>query len=413
MGTKEPMFDILESFNSMDNKAKTSFKMPCVVFTQTDECHTLIEEAFRFEGIEQPTFVKNRDEDMRRYVRESSVEIAIVELNESSDVTKDMERISHLLPNEASVVVIGKEDAISTIRNLKAMGFYYLFWPITKQELIEFLKNVHENRLREHGLGKKRQAKKVAFWGSKGGVGTSMLATEISYELSEQRKSKCVLVDHNYLGGNLDIFLNLDNFNKKGVSSVSSASDLDVTYAVSMTRKVNDMLAFLSVESDQHREHELKEYSRSLSDLLAEYNNFIVEDLSGAGQSRQDIQYIAANCDAVVIVVAPMVSCVREAKKILDLLSKEPGNLRRIVVLNHNLPANATVMTKRDVQHYLGQEVAIEIPFEPTLVKTVLNGKRLYNSRLKAAKSIRKLTSEILGETDKPSAFSLGTLLGR
>ncbi|MGR5542843.1 hypothetical protein ACPV5V_30270, partial [Vibrio campbellii] len=79
----------------------------------------------------------------------------------------------------------------------------------------------------------------------------------------------------------------------------------------------------------------------------------------------------------------------------------------------HNLPANATVMTKRDVQHYLGQEVAIEIPFEPTLVKTVLNGKRLYNSRLKAAKSIRKLTSEILGETDKPSAFSLGTLLGR
>lgn len=58
MGTKEPMFDILESFNNIDAKAKANFKMPCVVFTQTDGCHTLIEEAFRFEGIEQRLLLK-------------------------------------------------------------------------------------------------------------------------------------------------------------------------------------------------------------------------------------------------------------------------------------------------------------------------------------------------------------------
>ncbi|MDN3683471.1 hypothetical protein QW180_02055 [Vibrio sinaloensis] len=77
-----------------------------------------------------------------------------------------MRRISHLLPNSASVIVIGSEDAISTIRNLKAMGFYYLFWPVSKEELIDFVKNVSDNRQRNAGLGKAREAKKVAFFGA-------------------------------------------------------------------------------------------------------------------------------------------------------------------------------------------------------------------------------------------------------
>ncbi|MEZ9417713.1 chromosome partitioning protein ParA, partial [Vibrio sp. 10N.286.49.E1] len=128
------------------------------------------------------------------------VEIAIVELNVTESVTEDMKRISHLLPNSASVIVVGSEDAISTIRNLKEMGFYYVFWPISKPELIDFVRNVDSNRKKNSGLGKDRTAKRVAVWGTKGGVGATMLTAEIAYELSAKKKSTCLIVDHDFRG---------------------------------------------------------------------------------------------------------------------------------------------------------------------------------------------------------------------
>lgn len=117
------MLDILDSLNKFEKKSKDVISVSCVAFVQSDECHQLIENAFRFEGIPLPSFVANTDNEIRRHAREKKIDIALVELNQSACVTDDMQRISHLLPNDASVIVIYQEDAISTIRNLKAMGF--------------------------------------------------------------------------------------------------------------------------------------------------------------------------------------------------------------------------------------------------------------------------------------------------
>ncbi|MEF1187598.1 chromosome partitioning protein ParA, partial [Vibrio sinaloensis] len=177
-------------------------------------------------------------EVIKKYARSSALEIVIVELNESNNVTEDMRRISHLLPNSASVIVVGSEDAISTIRNLKEMGFYYLFWPVSKQELIDFVKNVSDNRQRNAGLGKAREAKKVAFWGASGGVGNSLLVAEIACELSSKKNSSCVVIDHDFVGGNLDILLGLKKFEKKDIPPGALTSNLDTSYALNMTQKI-------------------------------------------------------------------------------------------------------------------------------------------------------------------------------
>lgn len=402
------MLDILESISKVDKKKREVPKFKCVAFIQSEHCSTIIEEAFRFEGITLPSMVRNTDADMKAHVRQSDIEIAIVELTDSVNVTDDMRRISHLLPNDASVIVIGQEDAISTIRNLKEMGFYYLFWPATKTELLDFVKNVHDNRLRDSGLGKKRTAKKIVVWGCCGGAGASILTSEISAGLAQKYYSKCLSVDHDFYSGNIDILHHIEGFEKKTATIENVGQELDATYASSLTRKVDDMLSILSLTSEEHTTQELKEFTRSLEALLYEQNNFVISDLSKGDQTDADYKYLGSNVDTSVLVFNPSVSSVRQLKKLLNFLAKRKSKSRLILVMNHVQPAKVSQITKSEIEEFLQRHIDIEIPFEQDLPAYILKGGYLFQSRLTVAKPINNLIGMIMGEsiqTEKRSIF--------
>lgn len=395
------MFDLVDKLQSKSlEEAVNKETITSVLFHQTQECIDLVDEAFRFENINVPTMLSNSDEKIRQHVRESLVEIVLVELNLSDNVTRDMERISHLLPNSASVIVIGSEDAISTIRNLKEMGFYYVFWPITKQELIDFVRNVNSNRQRNAGLGKDRTAKRVGVWGTKGGVGATMLTAELAFELSDLKQSSSLIVDHDFRGGNLDIFLGLKQFSKKSVSRASLASSVDATYASSLCKKVNDMLSVMSLESEDLNELELKEYARTLSDQLAGQYNFILEDLSRASNSKVDLEYVAQSCDILVLLMEPTVSSIREAKRTLRSLELLQSKVRCLFVLNYTISEKAATTSKSDIKEFLGRDSDVVLPNEPKMSKLVLDEKHIYQRDIPVSQALHQLTSLLLGQSD-------------
>ncbi|MEZ8102514.1 AAA family ATPase [Vibrio bivalvicida] len=396
------MFDLVDKLQSkpLHDMVKKE-TITSVLFHQTQECVDLVDEAFRFENINVPTMLVNSDDKIKQHVRESFVEIVIVELNLSENITKDMERISHLLPNSASVIVVGSEDAISTIRNLKEMGFYYVFWPITKQELIEFVRNVNNNRQRNSGLGKDRSAKKVGVWGTKGGVGATMLTAELAFELSDIKKSSALVVDHDFRGGNLDIFLGLKRFDKKLVSRASLASSVDTTYAASMVKKVDNMLAVLSLESDELNELELKEYLRTLTAQLAGNYNFILEDLSRGSNSKQDLDYISTSCDVIVLLMEPTVSSVREAKRTMKSLEAADSSVRCLFVLNYTIEEKAATINAANIKAFLGRAPDIILPNEPRMSKLVLEQKHIYKHDYPVSQNLHKLTAMLLGQSDE------------
>lgn len=402
------MFDLVDILKTkVEEKVVVQEQITSVLFHQTQECIDLVEEAFRFEGIVPPSMLNNSDENIKQHVREVNVEIAIVELNVTESVTEDMKRISHLLPNSASVIVVGSEDAISTIRNLKEMGFYYVFWPISKTELIDFVRNVDNNRKKNSGLGKDRTAKKVAVWGTKGGVGATMLTAEIAYELSAKKKSTCLVVDHDFRGGNLDIFLGEKQFQKKSVAPGALTTDLDVSYASSMLKKVNSMLAVLAVESEDLNELELKEYARAMSQQLAGQYNFILEDLSRSSNTKTDLKYIAENNDIITLVLEPTISSVRETKRVLASLEYLNSRARCIVVVNYTMVEKSATISLDEIKQFLGRNVDVVCPNEIQVGKMVLEGKHIYQLGLPISQSLNRLTSMLLGENASNTDASL------
>lgn len=410
------MFDLVDILKSNQSQQDEQEKITSVLFYQTDPCRSLVEEAFRFEGVATPEICKNSDMAITDHVRQQSVEIVLVELNSSHDVTADARRISHLLPSHASVIVIGSEDAISTIRNLKEMGFYYLFWPITKQELIDFVRSVSDNRQRNRGPGQNRRAKRVSVIGAKGGVGTTLITSELAHQLVTDKNSSCIVVDHNYTSGNLDIMLGLKKFEKREVQKGAFSSSLDLSAAQSLLIKHSEMLSVLSLTSKQYSVDELNDYHNNAADILSSECNFIVEDVSGSSGFTHRNQARWLDSDCIILVVSPTVSALRDAGRLKMTIDKvdEASRPRLILVLNHCIPEKFATVTGADIEKFLQCPLDVVIPFSGKIGELVLEGNRVAQAKIKASGPTRKLASLVIGESiERRSTFNFVSGLWR
>ena len=394
------MFDLTKSISLPVKEEKT---ISLVLFYQTEEYKELMEEVFRFEGVTAPVVFKYSDDEIRDNARDFSDHIIMIELNETFDVTYEIELISHLLPTSASVIVIGSENSISTIRTLRTMGYYYLFWPINKLELIDFIRGVNEDISRNSKLKKSRQAKRVAIWGTKGGVGTSFIAAQLSKELSEKRSSSCLVVDHNFSAGNLDIMMGIKQFKRRLLSPGMLSSNLDVDFATSMATKINDKLSLLAIESEHLSTSDMQGYVEVLTNQLAQDTNFIIEDLSGFASERLDFlaQDIEKQLDVLVLVIEQSVSSLREASLVLNAVNEKKLAVRVIVIVNQIKPEKYSTVDLDGIEKYIDKKLDVLCPFEPKLGSILLRGESVHSKSLPISRSLSHLTSLLLGETPK------------
>ncbi len=135
------MFDITKKLpeSKKPKSSSTSSNITCSLVYQTEECRNLVEELFEFEGWDCPIGVQQHKADSEFYSKQES-NLILLELNESSNVVADAQAVAAKLPTHKGVIVIGKEDAISTLRSLKEMGFLLSFFgQLTNTNLLSLL----------------------------------------------------------------------------------------------------------------------------------------------------------------------------------------------------------------------------------------------------------------------------------
>jgi len=118
------MFDLAKAVSKSTEKEKVqNGPSGCSLFYQTSDCKSLLQEVFRFEGWSEPDCLRS---DLSVIDINNLQEIIILELNQSKNVVEDAKAFASRLPNHKGIVVIGKEDAITTLRGLKEMGVILL-----------------------------------------------------------------------------------------------------------------------------------------------------------------------------------------------------------------------------------------------------------------------------------------------
>lgn len=404
------MFDLVERLNVKNEDSNQSKEnLNTVLFYQTDECRSLINESFRFDGNSEPKNSKNSDDEIRQVDLINPPNIVILELNTSVNVVQDAQRISHLLPSNVSVVVIGSEDAISTIRLLKEMGFYYLFWPVSKQECSDFMRHVASNHEEHKGVGENRKAKRVAMVGVKGGMGTSLLSSEVARSLSLDRGVSTLLVDHNYHGGNLDIFMGLKQFQKRSLQKGTLFSDIDTAYASGLVKKITPTLSVLAIESEAISTQELAEYTQAIQKQVLSYSSVMVEDHAQLIRNTTDMNKLIENIDVIVFVLDSSVSALREYNRLYQLATTHnvENKVRVITVMNSIRPNNPAAVSFEETEKYTGHRPHVFVPFDNKAAKYVLEGSQILKTKSVMARPISNLVSLILGEEVKQEQNSL------
>ncbi|WP_104041010.1 AAA family ATPase [Vibrio hyugaensis] len=412
------MFDLgktLKETNTQQVIENTHGPAGCVLLYQSLECMSLVKEMFEFEGWNSPNCLKQSNIPQSFY-SEQSGNIVILELNESDDIVRDAQHFATHLPTHKGIIVIGKEDSISTLRQLKEMGFYYLFWPINKHEFADFVMNVHRNLQTYSGVSKQRKAKRVAVVGSKGGIGTSLITTELSSKLSSQNIDT-ILVDHQYNDSNIDVLLAMEDFKSRAIDEFSvPIHELDTEGALSYLTKIRKNLRLLALQSERNQD-DIFSYNQTLCELLSRNTNFIIEDFSGSVDFRVDPHWLIENYDVVVVVFEPSVSSVRNAKVLLEQLESKQVSMgkriRTITLANHHRPENTFVIEQTDLKKYLGSEVNLDMPYCRSLSHLLLEGKRAHKHDRSINRTIEDLTRLINGQQTHHSTSWLSRLGAR
>ncbi|MGF1745425.1 AAA family ATPase [Vibrio minamisatsumaniensis] len=395
------MFDLTKALTTKakEEPVVTTGVLGCTLFYQTQECVNLIQEVFRFEGWNEPECLKV-SAGLTKLTAKQNSHIIILEFNESRNVVEDVKAFASKLPTHQGVIVIGKEDAISTLRSLKDMGFYYVFWPVNKQEFADFLNHVSKNLKTFSGVSEKRKAKRVAVVGSKGGVGASFITTELSSLLATQG-TDTIVVDHQYTDTNIDILLGLKEFTPRTIDEFTAPlHEMDGEGALSYLFSARKNLRLLAIDGDMSQV-DILNYNQTLCDLLSRNTNFIVEDFSGGVDFKVEPQLLVENFDVVVLVLDASVSSVRSAKrlyeKITNLQLTLSSRTRVITVVNYHRPENAYVLQKPDIIKYLGSKVDLEINYCKSLSHIVIDGKRGHKHDRQIGRSMDLLVKSING----------------
>ncbi|USH05078.1 type II secretion protein ATPase [Grimontia kaedaensis] len=384
-----------------------------IQFYRSNELRVLIDETFRFDGHEPPTAKPYKFKDVAPQVEENKSKLVVIDLIGCPDTLKECRQLSARLPTSLSIIIIGDVDAISVVRELKSLGFYYLLWPVEKVDLAEFLQSVFVRHIETSSLKNRRRAKRVGVIGTRGGVGASLLTAELSWVLTNDKHTSCMVVDHNYFSGNLDILLGLKNRDKRRLAENEIGTELDHTSAKSLVTRISNRLDYLALGLNDERSVDLFETNSLIISYLASETNFILDDLSSSVSFDVQPHTIHHLLDVAIIVMEPTISCLRETAALMNKLAKHiqeterPKNFRTILVLNqHRAPRFASV-TQAEVERYLNISVDIMLPYESKLEQLLVSGTNPGSTKSKFGGEIRRLCALVIGEDLAPKRKKL------
>jgi len=347
------------------------------------------------------------------YSGSSTPNVIILETETRGDkILAGLDSLAQVCDAGTRVVVIGRQNDVLLYRELTRRGVSdYLIAPVETLDVVRAICGLFSSP------DAKAVGRVIAVVGAKGGVGASTIAHNIAWSIARDLQLDTVIADLDLGFGTASLDFNQDP--PQGIAdAVFSPERIDTNFVDRLLSKCTDHLSLLAAPATLERVHDFSpEAFDGIFDSLRTTMPFVILDVPHLWSGWTKHTLIAA--DDILIVAAPDLANLRNAKGMLDLLKASRPNDRHPFYLLNNvgIPKRPEITSADFAKALVDQPVAI-IPFEPQVFGAAANNGQMIaelSAGQRTAQSFRQLAQMLTGrsETKKAKSALFSPLLGK
>ncbi|HEY8167283.1 MAG TPA: response regulator [Candidatus Limnocylindrales bacterium] len=271
------------------------------------------------------------------------------------------------------IMLTADADVDSKVKGLRAGADDYQVKPFFPAELVARIKSLLARFApKDLVVGRPPLGRILAFYGAKGGVGTTTLAINSAVALHRELNRKVALVDGNLQFGDHRVFLDLGLDRKSIVDVVQSTSidqDLVRSSMVKHDSGIDLLLAPPSPESAELVSVEQHHVAQILEQLRTLYDYTLVDIDKRFDETNLDTISAA---DTLFVVMTADLSCLKNVRLVLETMT-QLGVPRDKVQLILNRSNAFTGIAVKDAENVLKRKIEYQIVNEYRAAISALN----------------------------------------
>ena len=317
------------------------------------------------------------------------------------------ERLATELPQSPTIImsVQGERDYLR--RAMQAGAREYLVKPFSHDELVAAIRRVHQLEQKKgvtsvRGDGQPatstRPAEVIVLFSGKGGVGKTLVATNLAVALANETDSRVGLVDLDLQFGDVGVMLNLDH--SRSITDIVDAGDgldEDILNEI-LAPGPADIRVLLAPISPELADLVTTEHVKSVLTELRKMCDYIIVD-TPCHLAEQNLEVIEM-AQRVVVLTTLTIPAIKDAKlslKVLESLNIEPSSILLVV----NRQDGHSDFNRDSIEQNLGHHVAAQLPYDArTVSEAITRGSAFVTLQPEAeiSRSVRELVGLIVPE---------------
>ena len=343
--------------------------------------------------------------------QQRSPKILIVDLSGSELPLSDVNELAEVCEPGVTVIAIGDRNDVGLFRELLNSGISdYLVKPLSAPLVQRSLLSTVDGEARARQTN--RLGRLVAVVGTRGGVGTTLLATSLAWTIANDRRRRVALVDLDLQFGSVALALDLEPTHGLR-EALENASRIDSLYIDRTMARYSDTLFVLSAEEEIGDGFDLD--PGALEMLVQELRNkyhYLIADLPEPGSPMA--QAVVRSATHLVLVTDLSLAGMRDTLRISQAALQANASCQLTIVANRVGEHRAGEIAVAEFETAIARPIDVMIPFDAKTVAAAMNvGRPVSRDRGRVTAAIDRVADRLTGAAGKRDGGLLGRLLQR
>lgn len=346
-------------------------------------------------------------------LRQFPVDLVLVNLDPAPDtILASISSTVAEFPDLAFFAASESTDGQLILKTIRTGVREFLPKPIDVKAFLEAVDRESSQRAQSDTLGKL-----ITVTGASGGVGSTIIATNLGAELAQLASGGVVIVDLDFRYGQVGTLLDVEpNHSIADLCNTPEELERDLIEQV-MVGHGSGLKVLCRPPSLSQAETITAASCVGLLSSLLQFNEFVITD--GPQRSDPSEKAILDISDINLLVVQLVVPTVRNAARLLDSLKEEGYQLDRVRLVLNRIGRNSGPLSLNDVEETLGMKEFASIPDDwPTTSAAINLGETLqsFSPKSKVRLTIQEIAERLHGSSkgaDEEKGAAKKGLIGR